>query len=833
MTRASVRTTILVLGLVSCLARDGHADTLLTTHGHLLAVTDTPVPGPSGAYFGTSFDSPAIADDGTVLFRALMYGGDVSGAANARALFRGTTAANLSLLVRSSDPAPGLANLVLVNGAGNNGIQTGSRLSPDGRTFWSSYLSGSGVASNNDTAVFGGLPGNLVPIVREGDAAPGTSGALFSGDRLTSTQFTTMNKNGAVLFQSTLSGGDVVGGTNNEALFTGTAGALSLVVRKGATVLPGPVTASFPAGGQLLMNSSGQVLYSLSLAGPGVTTANDASLWLYTPGSGGTLLAREGQLAPGTAGATFASSFATWQPGLSTNAFNNSGQYAMTVELQGGDVVGGANDNALYVGSASGNLTMVARKGAPAPGTDALFAGFVINNTYINNAGAILTVGLLMGGTSSSANNAAVYLASPTGIPATPYTFSLIMRAGDPAPGTPGDILGPVFNQAAAFNDSGQAVFNRDLRGGDAMFGINDNGLYAWDPVKGLFLLARGGDQLEVAPGLFWTASSFGFLGNSNTDGSAAGLSKTGTLAMNVSWLDGGSSVATVDLQCYPVYYPDGDGDGYGDASSTNGVCSNASPPAGYVPNHTDCNDANPAVYATYYQDADGDGYGNALVSVCDDATPPAGYVPYGTDCNVADPQIHPDRSDESCDGVDQNCNGANDEGYLEHQSSCGVGACASLGVARCQNGVVNDTCVPGSPVAETCNGIDDNCDGTVDNVAVPTGTPSVQLSRISGGAATLSWTSVSGATGYDVARGGLQTLRTTAGNFSSATTNCLGDNLTGTTVSDLQSPAAGQGFWYALRAVNCGGNASYDSGSPRQVASRDAGIAASGHGCP
>src|SRR6185436_2962931 len=194
-----------------------------------------------------------------------------------------------------------------------------------------------------------------------------------------------------------------------------------------------------------------------------------------------------------------------------------------------------------------------------------------------------------------------------------------------------------------AFNDSGQAVFNRDLRGGDVMFGVNDKGVYAWDPVKGLFLLARSGDQIEVAPGLFWTVSGFGYLSNSNTDGSAMGLSKNGTLAMNVGWFDGGSSVMTVDLNCYPVYYPDADHDGYGDASSTSGVCSNASPPAGSVPNHTDCNDANAAVYRTWYQDADGDGYGNVSVSVCAGATPPAGYVAYGTDCNVLDPQIHPD----------------------------------------------------------------------------------------------------------------------------------------------------------------------------------------------
>jgi hypothetical protein len=149
-------------------------------------------------------------------------------------------------------------------------------------------------------------------------------------------------------------------------------------------------------------------------------------------------------------------------------------------------------------------------------------------------------------------------------------------------------------------------------------------------------------------------------------------------------------------------------------------------------------------------------------------------------------------------------------------------------------NGVLNDPCTPGAPSPETCNGIDDNCDGTVDNAAVPTGMPSVALSRISGSAATLSWTSVSAATGYDVTRGNLVTLRSSLGNFTTATTNCLGNNVAGTTINDLQSVAVGQGFWYLLRAVNCGGNASYDdSGSPAQFASRNAGIAASGLACP
>ena len=45
---------------------------------------------------------------------------------------------------------------------------------------------------------------------------------------------------------------------------------------------------------------------------------------------------------------------------------------------------------------------------------------------------------------------------------------------------------------------------------------------------------------------------------------------------------------------------------------------------------------------------------------------------------------------------------------------SCGVGACTNT-VAQCQNGAPLG-CTPGSPTTETCNDIDDNCDGTVDN---------------------------------------------------------------------------------------------------------------------
>jgi len=80
--------------------------------------------------------------------------------------------------------------------------------------------------------------------------------------------------------------------------------------------------------------------------------------------------------------------------------------------------------------------------------------------------------------------------------------------------------------------------------------------------------------------------------------------------------------------------------------------------------------------------------------------------------------------SDEICNGLDDNCDGLVDNGLTVPSQSCtvGVGACLATGTqTQTCNGINGwsdwGTCsaVAGTPKKETCNGIDDNCNGVVD----------------------------------------------------------------------------------------------------------------------
>jgi hypothetical protein len=88
----------------------------------------------------------------------------------------------------------------------------------------------------------------------------------------------------------------------------------------------------------------------------------------------------------------------------------------------------------------------------------------------------------------------------------------------------------------------------------------------------------------------------------------------------------------------------------------------------------------------------------------------------------------------ELCNGIDDNCNGIVDEGDFGSWT-CGVGECERT-IPQCQNGTMmpNSACVPGQSSEEVCDGKDNNCNGQVDEGGVcvsPSPAPSASPSPI------------------------------------------------------------------------------------------------------
>ncbi len=186
---------------------------------------------------------------------------------------------------------------------------------------------------------------------------------------------------------------------------------------------------------------------------------------------------------------------------------------------------------------------------------------------------------------------------------------------------------------------------------------------------NGDFHLVSGAPGIDAGDGSFFTTFNvtLDLDGNARIQGAAADL---GAFEFATGDSDGDGVLDSLD-NCPFVSNPsqtDADADGFGescDCDDTDPLINpNATEVCDGVDNNCDLAIDESGGTITYYADADGDSFGDPLISstAC---TPPAGYVLDNTDCDDADNTIYPG-APELCDGKDNNCNLQIDEGAVD-----------------------------------------------------------------------------------------------------------------------------------------------------------------------
>jgi hypothetical protein len=494
--------------------------------------------------------------------------------------------------VRAAPPPPAELQMVARTGQAVPGSDGGAKytffhdvsISPTGQAvFWS---------QETEFGVFAGTAGNVVRLMRGGDVAPDTGGAVFEipGRRIP------MNSGGQIVFTSTTSNtveGQTVAGPGG--IWSNLAGPLRSLALTSQPAPGGPAGSTFSSLNDfpypVVLSESGLAAFQGNISVPADPTPTGATgIWA---GDGVRPLAKvalTGEQVPGLAEGTV-----YWS--MSGPVINPSGTMAFRATVTGKPV--GFHDGELILAagvdpmtqtatitpivrsdtvapgtggskfwrfwdpaiSRSGkvaflggldfsapfdqrdgfwagtpdNLNLVARSGTHAPGSaeDVKFSFFSFTKPLISEAGVAIQASLTGPGVTSD-NRDGLWFGNSAA------DLSLVARNGQQAPGAPAGVtFAWPTDFTSALNNHGQMAFVAHLKGEGVDFS-NDNGLFAYGPTDGLRLVLREGDQVTLPGGDIRTIADLNFQAGAATgDGRPLGLNDLGQVAFSVSFAEG------------------------------------------------------------------------------------------------------------------------------------------------------------------------------------------------------------------------------------------------------------------------------------------------------
>jgi len=309
----------------------------------LVARNGESAPGTDWTFNNLSSTFVVINDNGQVAFQASADDPNANLIENNIGIWRESQDGTLELVVREGVNAPGTTNIFHslpsfdFNAAGE--VAFGTRL--EGLTGFEQDF---GVWSN-------GRRDAIELVVRTGDPAPGTNANFdFVAEPV-------LSSNGSAAFRATLSGPGVTG-VNNQGIWRDNGnGAVELILRDSSAPAPGTRGANFDSFRNLAYNNSGQIAFFADIFGRGTNADSNQGVWSERQDTGLALIARTGNVAPG-------SELPFRHIDADTLAFNDNGQAAFLATIRDSTTAPRPSDfTGIWAQDLAGELRLIVLEG--------------------------------------------------------------------------------------------------------------------------------------------------------------------------------------------------------------------------------------------------------------------------------------------------------------------------------------------------------------------------------------------------------------------------------------------------------------------------------------